>query len=87
MLQLARAIVGVVSDLLSLLALFMRSSGAIRAENLILRRERRRRANRFFPDRARRLDRCDFADAMVRAMPVVVMHPTIEHGRSLRGMW
>jgi hypothetical protein len=39
MLQLARAIVGVVSDLLSLLALFMRSSGAIRAETLVLRRQ------------------------------------------------
>jgi putative transposase len=39
MLQLARAIVGVVSDLLSLLVLFMRSSGAIRAENLVLRRQ------------------------------------------------
>ena len=39
MLQLARAIVGVVSDLLSLLALFVRSSGAIRAENLVLRRQ------------------------------------------------
>jgi hypothetical protein len=39
MLQLARAIVGVVSDLLSLLALFMRSSRAIRAENLVLRRQ------------------------------------------------
>jgi hypothetical protein len=39
MLQLARAIVGIVSDLLSLLALFVRSSGALRAENLLLRRQ------------------------------------------------
>jgi hypothetical protein len=39
MLQLARAIVGVVSDILSLGVLFLRSSGAIRAENLVLRRQ------------------------------------------------
>ena len=37
MLQLARAIVGIVSDVLSLLALSVRSAGAIRAENLVLR--------------------------------------------------
>src|SRR5437016_3803979 len=39
MLQLAQAIVGIVSDLLSLLALLVHSSAAIRAENLVLRRQ------------------------------------------------
>ncbi|MEJ7667133.1 MAG: integrase core domain-containing protein [Casimicrobiaceae bacterium] len=39
MLRLAGAIVGIISDLLRLLALFVRSSGAIRAENLVLRRQ------------------------------------------------
>jgi putative transposase len=39
MLQLARAIVDVVSDVLRLLASFSRSSSAIRAENLVLRRQ------------------------------------------------
>jgi len=37
--QLARAIVGVVSDVLRLGVLFLRSSRAIRAENLVLRRQ------------------------------------------------
>ena len=39
MLQLARAIVGVLSDVLTLVVLFLRSSSAIRAENLVLRRQ------------------------------------------------
>ena len=39
MLQLARAIVGVVSDILRLGVLFLRPSSAIRAENLVLRRQ------------------------------------------------
>jgi putative transposase len=39
MLQLARAIVGVTSDLLRLIVSFCRSSGAIRAENVVLRRQ------------------------------------------------
>jgi putative transposase len=39
MLQLARAIVGVTSDVLRLCVLFMRASIAIRAENLVLRRQ------------------------------------------------
>jgi hypothetical protein len=39
MLQLARAVVGIVSDILRLSALFLRSSSAIRAENLVLRRQ------------------------------------------------
>ena len=39
MLQLARAIVGVTSDVLRLVVSFMRSSRAIRAENLVLRRQ------------------------------------------------
>ena len=39
MLQLARAIVGVTSDVLRLIVSYMRSSRAIRAENLVLRRQ------------------------------------------------
>ncbi len=39
MLQLARAIVGVASEVLRLVVLFLRSSGAIRAENLVLRKQ------------------------------------------------
>src|SRR2546422_559980 len=39
MLQWARAVVGIVSDLLRLGVLFLRSSSAIRAENLVLRRQ------------------------------------------------
>jgi hypothetical protein len=39
MLQSARAIVGIVSDILRLGVLFLRSSSAIRAENLVLRRQ------------------------------------------------
>jgi putative transposase len=39
MLQLARAIVGVASDVLRLVVSFLRSSSAIRAENLVLRKQ------------------------------------------------
>ena len=39
MLQWARAVVGIVSDVLTLGILFLRSSNAIRAENLVLRRQ------------------------------------------------
>jgi transposase InsO family protein len=39
MLQLARAIVGVASEVLRLVVSFLRSSGAIRAENLVLRKQ------------------------------------------------
>ena len=39
MLQLARAVVGIISDILRLGGLFLRSSNAIRAENLVLRRQ------------------------------------------------
>ena len=39
MLQLARAIVGILSDILRLGVSFLRSSSAIRAENLVLRRQ------------------------------------------------
>jgi putative transposase len=39
MLQLARAIAGIVSDVLRLCVLFMRVSSAVRAENLVLRRQ------------------------------------------------
>jgi putative transposase len=39
MLQLARAIVGVARDALRLVVSFLRSSSAIRAENLILRKQ------------------------------------------------
>src|SRR6266481_6115500 len=39
MLQLARAIAGVASEFLRLVVLFLRSSGAIRAENLVLRKQ------------------------------------------------
>jgi hypothetical protein len=63
MLQLARAIVGVVSDLLSLLALFMRSSGAIRAENLVLRRQLARYLERGIKPR-----RVDYATRVSRAL-------------------
>ena len=39
MLQLARAIVGILSDILRLGVSFLRSSSAIRVENLVLRRQ------------------------------------------------
>ena len=39
MLQLARAIFGLFADVLTLVVLFLRSSSAIRAENLVLRRQ------------------------------------------------
>ena len=39
MLPLARALVEVASDVLRLLGLFLRSSNAIRAENLVLRKQ------------------------------------------------
>jgi hypothetical protein len=39
MLQLARAIVEILSDILRLGDLFLRSSSAIRAENLVLRKQ------------------------------------------------
>jgi putative transposase len=39
MLQLARAVVGIISDILRLVVLFLRSSNAIRAENLVLRKQ------------------------------------------------
>ena len=39
MLQLARTIVGILSDILRLGVLFLRLSSAIRAENLVLRRQ------------------------------------------------
>jgi hypothetical protein len=39
MLQLARAVVGIISDILRLVVLFLRSSNAIRAENLFLRKQ------------------------------------------------
>ena len=39
MLDLVRAIVGVLSDVLKIGVLFLRSSSAIRAENLVLRRQ------------------------------------------------
>ena len=39
MLQLARAIVGVAWDVMSLAVSFLRSSSAIRAENLVLRKQ------------------------------------------------
>jgi hypothetical protein len=39
MLQLARAFVGVASDVLRLVVLFLRSSSTLRAENLVLRKQ------------------------------------------------
>jgi hypothetical protein len=39
MVQLVRAIVGIASDVLRLGVLFLRSSSAIRAENLVLRKQ------------------------------------------------
>ena len=54
MLQLARAIVWVASDVLRLVVSFLRSSSAIRAENLVLRRQLARYIERGI--RPRRVD-------------------------------
>ena len=54
MLQWARAVVGIVSDILRLGGLFLRSSSAIRAENLVLRRQLARYIERGI--KARRVD-------------------------------
>jgi putative transposase len=46
MLPLARAIVGIISDVLGLVVLFLRSSRALRAENLVLRKQLARHVER-----------------------------------------
>ena len=63
MLRLTRAILGIGSDLLRLLALFVRSSGAIRAENLVLRRQLARYLERGIKPR-----RVDYATRVSLAM-------------------
>src|SRR5258708_14824176 len=65
MLQLARAIVGIVSDVLRLCVLFMRVSGAVRAENLVLRRQLARYIERGIkPKRVDHVTRVSLAPAI-----------------------
>src|SRR5437016_4744452 len=83
MLQLAQAIVGIVSDLLSLLALLVHSSAAIRAENLVLRKQLARYVERGI--KPRRVDHAtrvslalftrlfDWRDAVVIVRPSAVV--------------
>jgi len=83
MLQLARAVVGVVWDILRLGVLFLRSSGAIRAENLVLRRQLARHIERGI--KPRRVDHVtrvslalftrlfDWRDAVVNVRPSTIV--------------
>jgi hypothetical protein len=83
MLQVARAIIGVVSDVLSLGVLFLRSSGAIRADNLVLRRQLARYIERGI--KPRRVDHVtrvslalfsrlfDWRDAVVSVRPSTIV--------------
>jgi hypothetical protein len=83
MVRLARAIVGVISDVLSLGVLFLRSSRAIRAENLVLRRQLGRYIERGI--KPRRVDHatrvslalfcklCDWRDTVVIVRPSTVV--------------
>jgi hypothetical protein len=83
MVRLARAIVGVISDVLSLGVLFLRSSRAIRAENLVLRRQLGRYIERGIKprrvDHARRVSLalfsklCDWRDTVVIVRPSTVV--------------
>jgi putative transposase len=83
MLQLARAVVGIVSDILRLGVLFLRSSNAIRAENLVLRRQLARYIERGI--KPRRVDHatrvslalfsrlCDWRNAVVNVRPSTIV--------------
>ena len=63
MLQLARAIVGVVSDIVRLGILFLSSSSTIRAENLVLRKQLA-----FYIERGIKPKRVDHATRVSRAL-------------------
>ena len=83
MLQLARAIVGVTSDVLRLIISFLRSSRAIRAENLVLRKQLASYIERGI--KPRRVDRAtrvslalftrlfDWRDAVVNIRPETIV--------------
>jgi len=83
MLQLARAIIGVVSDVLRLGVSFLRTASAIRAENLVLRRQLARYVERGI--KPRRVDHVtrvslalfsrlfDWRDAVVNVRPATIM--------------
>jgi hypothetical protein len=83
MLQLARAIVGILSDILRLGVLFLCSSSAIRAENLVLRRQLARYIERGI--KPRRVDHVtrvslalftrlfDWRDAVVNVRPGTIV--------------
>src|ERR1700674_5485180 len=83
MLQLARAIVGILSDILRLGVSFLRSSSAIRVENLVLRRQLARYVERGI--KPRRVDHVtrvslalftrlfDWRDAVVNVRPATVV--------------
>ena len=83
MLQLARAIVGVASDVLRLVVSFLPSSTAIRAENLVLRKQLAWRIERGI--KPRRVDHAtrvslalftrlfDWRDAVVNVQPATVV--------------
>src|SRR5438128_926390 len=83
MLQLARAIVGVASDVLRLIVSFLRLSWAIRAENLVLRKQLARYIERGI--KPRRVDHAtrvslalftrlfDWRDAVVNVLPATII--------------
>jgi hypothetical protein len=83
MLRSSRAIVGIVSDILRLGVLFLRSSGAIRVENLVLRRRLARYIERGI--KPRRVDQVtrvslalfsrlfDWRDAVVNVRPSTIV--------------
>jgi putative transposase len=83
MLQLARAIVGVASDVLRLVVLFLRSSSALRVENLVLRKQLASYIERGVkPRRVGHAARvglalfsrfCDWRDAMVIVQPSTIV--------------
>ena len=86
MLQLARAIVGIISDFLSLGVLFLSSSGALRAENLVLRKQLARYIERGI--KPRRVDHAtrvslalltrlfDWRDTVVTVRPATIAEAT-----------
>ena len=83
MLRLARAIVGVASDILRLVVSFLRSSSAIRVENLVLRKQLARHIERGI--NPRRVDHAtrislslltrlfDWRDAVVIVRPATIV--------------
>ena len=83
MLQLARAIVGILSDILRLGVAFLRSSSAIRAENLVLRKQLARYIERGIkPRRVDHVTRVNLAlftrlfewrDTVVNARPATIV--------------